>query len=61
MFRQQGSSYTDFPDYRAFFAMQTSNTAPEGVAPYNLVGQHGVMPETNHDEKARFNGGQSGL
>jgi ubiquinone/menaquinone biosynthesis C-methylase UbiE len=55
MFGHHGSSYTDFPDSRAFSAMQTSNIAPEGVAAYNLVGQHGVMPETNHDEKARFN------
>ncbi len=35
--------------------MHTSAPAPQGPPPYQAVGKHAVMPQTRHDEAARFN------
>ncbi len=35
--------------------MHAAAPAPQGPPPYQVVGKHAVMPETRHDEAARFN------
>jgi SAM-dependent methyltransferase len=35
--------------------MQTTAPTPQGPPAYQVVGKHAVMPQTRHDEAARFN------